>query len=117
MGVVNNFANTVSLYATTPHSFLLSREKWNFIKEEGGCCPFCIGYILFAKAPYTTHTMASMTSDDICCFPVYPHLPYVSFEAVPVSVTLLEICTVLYRMACTALTNTAVQLHDILGGG
>ena len=23
-----------------PYSFLLSREKWNFIKDEGGCCPF-----------------------------------------------------------------------------
>ena len=23
-----------------PFIFRLSREKWNFIKDEGGCCPF-----------------------------------------------------------------------------
>ena len=29
-------------------SFRLSADKWNFITDNWGCCPFCIGYIFFA---------------------------------------------------------------------
>ena len=37
----------IFFFSILAYSFRLSREKWNFNKDERGCCPFYIGYLFF----------------------------------------------------------------------